>query len=466
MQKVLLCILAVTLVDRDFAFLQPGQLKRSAIIRLPQLHSVPTALDTLTSGLASIVRVGENGLAGVTVSQNSQAQDGISLMLYDVENSKDCRLVRELVTELDLVVDIIPVGKGSKTQIPSGEAPCLVALSYEDEESTITGVIEICKFLTKTFSEEATSLSADSDKTLQQVIDAVTPVSLAVAGLLRTGRGTSVVPAASASKKPQKKLVLYSYEGNQFCRLVREVLTELDISYELRSAGKGSPRREELAGLTGGSTQCPYLGAYDLYSVQRLFHLTSHPPFNLVDPNTNTSLAESADIIRYLYNTYASWIPPSEILQWLSQSIMTAAKPIFKLTAPIQAGSSGEDAFKYNQELESAKAEIKREISAASVVVYTYELSPFSFEVKALLDSLKVEYKEVSLGKEWLPGLIAPNGAIKRAALLDMTGQSSLPHIFIGGKPIGGLFSGDPGLVPLLEQGMLSPMLKATKSSD
>lgn len=234
---------------------------------------MPTSLDTLTSGLASIVRVNENGLTGVTVAQNLKAQDDICLTLYDMENSKDCRLVRELVSELDLVVDIIPVGKGSKNQVPSGEAPCLVALPSEGKESVISGVTDIFNYLKKSFLGEASGESSDSDPKLQQVIDAVTPVSLAVAGLLRTGRGTSVVPAASASNqlnRPEKKVVLYSYEGNQFCRLVREVLTELDISYELRSAGKGSPRREELAALTGGSTQCPYLGAYFLYMVMGL----------------------------------------------------------------------------------------------------------------------------------------------------------------------------------------------------
>lgn len=73
--------------------------------------------------------------------------------------------------------------------------------------------------------------------------------------------------------------MLYSYEGNQFCRLVREVLSELDLPYELRSAGKGSTRRSELAEITGGSTQCPLL----------------------IDPNTDTKMAESKDIVKYLY---------------------------------------------------------------------------------------------------------------------------------------------------------------------
>jgi len=441
MQQAFHSILAFTLICQVVAFLQSNQGQRHAITKL---HSVPTALDTLASGLASIVRVSENGLAGVTVAPNVKAQSDIGLTLYDVENSKDCRLVRELVTELDLVIDIVPVGKGSKNQAPK-EAPCLVAMANGGDETIVSGVTGISQFLKKTFSKEASEVPTDGD-TLQQVVQAITPVSLGAAGLLRTGRGASVAAAASASNKvnrPEKKLVLYSYEGNQFCRLVREVLTELDISYELRSAGKGSPRREELAGITGGSTQCPYL----------------------VDPNTDTSMAESADIIRYLYTKYASWTPPSEILQWASQSIMPAAKPIFKLTAPLQAGSSDEDSSSYDQELEAAKAEIKEETASAAVVVYTYELSPFSFEVKSLLDSLNVDYTEVSLGKEWLPGLIAPNGAIKRAALLDMTGQSSLPHIFVGGKPIGGLFSGEPGLIPLLEQDKLSAMLEDAMAS-
>lgn len=262
MHQVFHSIIAFTLICQGAAFLQSNHRQRHAISKL---HSVPTALDTLTSGLASIFRVNKNGLVGVTVASNVKAQGGIGLTLYDVENSKDCRLVRELLTELDLVVDIVPVGKGSKHKAPK-EAPCLVAAPNGGKETVVSGVADISQFLKKTFSEEASEISTDA-VTLQQVFEAITPITLAAAGFLRTGRGASVAPAASASDKvnrPEQKLVLYSYEGNQFCRLVREVLTELDICYELRSAGKTSPRREELAGITGGSTQCPYLGAYCL----------------------------------------------------------------------------------------------------------------------------------------------------------------------------------------------------------
>ena len=93
----------------------------------------------------------------------------------------------------------------------------------------------------------------------------------------------------------------------------------------------------------------------------------------------------------------------------------------------------------------------------------TYELSPFCSEALEVLRSTDTNFKEVSLGKEWIPGLI--ESPEKRAALLEMTGQSSLPHVFIGGTSIGGLYSGNPGLIPALEKGELMDMINEAKRS-
>ena len=93
----------------------------------------------------------------------------------------------------------------------------------------------------------------------------------------------------------------------------------------------------------------------------------------------------------------------------------------------------------------------------------TYELSPFCSEALEVLRSTDTNFKEVSLGKEWIPGLI--ESPEKRAALLEMTGQSSLPHVFIGGTSIGGLYSGNPGLIPALEKGELIDMIDEAKRS-
>lgn len=402
--------------------------------------SVPNGVDVLTSGLASICRLPK----GVTVSHEvvSPQQTEIRLLkLYDIENSRACRSVRERITELDLGVEkVVPATANSRAildpnfvdSLPSGQdVPCIVASLPGGKEQTISGEPEIINFLNDCFGVHDSKGKESS--LMEEAVEILLTAGSYTAGVLRSGRGCLVSPVVTASsrvKRPKEPLILYSYEGNQFCRLVREVLTELDIVYELRSAGKKSPRRDELAQITGGSTQCPYL----------------------VDPNTGKSMPESADIISYLYGEYALWTPPSELLEWASDVILQNLKPFFATLAPMQAGSRSSGGGEYAAKIREALSEIDTETNSESVVVYTYSLSPFSSETKKLLDRLKLEYKEISLGQEWIPGLIAPGGAEKRAALFQLTGQSSLPNIFVGGKSIGGIFSGTPGLVPSLRE--------------
>jgi glutathione S-transferase len=347
---------------------------------------------------------------------------------------------------LDLVVEaIIPAATNSRVFTDSSSQyalpkdaviPRLVLAEPSGEETVLSGDEAILAYLDEKFSVPAVTTDIK-----EQVGNVLREAGNYVATFLRSGRGTLVSPAAGPSApRPAKPLVLYSYEGNQFCRLVREVLTELDIVYELRSAGKESPRRNELVDISGESLQ-PYL----------------------IDPNTGEEMAESADIIRYLHKTYALWTPPNEILQWVSDVILPPVKPLFATLAPLQAGSENKE--EYEEKISQATAEIEAEIKESPVVVYTYELSPFSFETKVLLDNLKISYKEISLGQEWIPGLISEGGSQTRAALFEMTGQSSLPHIFIGGKSVGGLFSGTPGLVPALEQGILMGMVSSAMNA-
>jgi glutaredoxin len=445
-----------------------------------ELNSIPNALDTFTSGMASIFRLP----GGVTVdpslaslptttdstipSTSSSAQSSRSVrivQLYDVENSVACRSVRERLTELDLSVAlVIPAGYHSRVwsdpsyeyALPAGtEVPRMVV--YDEttrSEQVWSGAEEILSYLNALQPQSSVDNEEDKEGGWRAFWELVRTVSNYAASAVRVGRGSFVSPAAQAGapRPPTPRsslpslalkasnaattgggapLVLYSYEGNQFCRLVREVLTELDVPYELRNVGKQSPRREELAKWTGGSTQCPYL----------------------IDPSTNVALAESADIIRYLYKTYALWTPPNELLQWFSENVMEVLKPVFQQLAPLQAGSKQEASELYEQRMAVARTELDQEIQSAPVVVYTYEWSPFSSECTALLQNLGVDYKEISLGKEWIPGLMVPGGAEKRAVLLERTDQSSLPHVFIGGTSIGGLFSGTPGVVPGLVQG-------------
>ena len=106
-----------------------------------------------------------------------------------------------------------------------------------------------------------------------------------------------------------------------------------------------------------------------------------------------------------------------------------------------------------------AKRSCTPSMNSAPLVIYTYGLSPFSTEALKLLDATGASYREIELGPEWF--LLDADGSATRAELLARHGQSSLPHVFIGGESIGGLYSGTPGLVELQRSGDLVARLKA-----
>lgn len=139
--------------------------------------------------------------------------------------------------------------------------------------------------------------------------------------------------------------------------------------------------------------------------------------------------------------------------QWgllkVASAVAGLFRPLFALQASFQASS-------YDKE--AVRREIDGEIRSAPVVLYTWELSPFSKQATALLDSMGADYKEVSLGAGWFAS--PPASAAKRAELGSLFGRTSLPHIFIGGRSVGGLLEGTPGLIPLYEKGELKASLK------
>ena len=137
---------------------------------------------------------------------------------------------------------------------------------------------DICAHLLANYGDNVNSLPSPSGYFYPSTI-----ITGWAPAIFRLGRGAEVEPRGASRPTPGGLLRLYSYEGNQFCRLVREALCELDLPYELRSTGKGSARRAELCDVRGdGKTTAPFL----------------------VDPNTNVSMGESADIVRYLWSTY------------------------------------------------------------------------------------------------------------------------------------------------------------------
>ena len=98
-----------------------------------------------------------------------------------------------------------------------------------------------------------------------------------LAGALRAGRGLT----ARGKTVPKKPLELYNYEASPYCRLVREVLSELEVPYIVRNVARQSAKRPAFIAMAG-KMQVPYLK----------------------DPNTDVAMFESEAIIDYLEKTY------------------------------------------------------------------------------------------------------------------------------------------------------------------
>ena len=65
--------------------------------------------------------------------------------------------------------------------------------------------------------------------------------------LPRIGKGA----AFTESSQPRTPLVFWGYDASPFCKVVRERLVELEIPHVLKTAARGSVKRQELYEKTG-----------------------------------------------------------------------------------------------------------------------------------------------------------------------------------------------------------------------
>jgi len=214
------------------------------------------------------------------------------LQLYDMENCPYCRLVREVLTELDLDAEIRPCPKDGTRFRPQAKA---------------LGGKKLFPFLvdpnTGTQLYESADIIEYLSRSYQRRVRSMRPIALAGSFLmsgLRSNKGIRARP----SKAPERPLELFSFEASPYSRPVRELLCELEIPYVLRNTGKGAwtdmgpesfrdklfkarkdtGRNRKILLERTGRVQVPYL----------------------IDPNTGTEMYESTDIVAYLEKTYAA----------------------------------------------------------------------------------------------------------------------------------------------------------------
>ncbi|XP_057781983.1 glutaredoxin-C5, chloroplastic isoform X2 [Salvia miltiorrhiza] len=92
---------------------------------------------------------------------------------------------------------------------------------------------------------------------------------------------------------------------------------------------------------------------------------------------------------------------------------------------------------------------VKKTVSENPVVVYSKTWCSYSSEVKSLFKRLGVEPLVIELDQ------LGPQGPQLQKTLLRLTGQHTVPNIFIGGKHIGGCTD----TIKMHRKGELQPLL-------
>lgn len=251
-----------------------------------QLKVLQSVVSTLSSG--------GRGVSGTAFPQ----QPSKAIRLYDFEASPFCRRVREVITLLNLDVEIYPCPKNGQRYRPVVEQlggkqqfPFLV------DDNTGEKLYESQQIINYLFQHYGKTGKVPAKYQKYPKLPYVGLLSTISSGL----RGLK--SKANQSKQPAQMLHLWSFDASPYSRLVREVLCELELAYVLHNVakerwqdmgpavlrlkpGKYVPikggKREKTMPVMGRDIQVPFLQ----------------------DPNTGVEMFESAQIIEYLRRQY------------------------------------------------------------------------------------------------------------------------------------------------------------------
>ncbi|RLN58893.1 hypothetical protein BBJ29_000168 [Phytophthora kernoviae] len=102
-----------------------------------------------------------------------------------------------------------------------------------------------------------------------------------------------------------------------------------------------------------------------------------------------------------------------------------------------------------NNKMASAKETVEAQITASPVVVYSKSYCPYCTKTKTLLTQLGAKFEVVELDQ-------VAGGSEQQDALETITGQSTVPNVFVSGKSIGG----NSDVQKLHKAGNLEPLLE------
>ncbi|WP_313738283.1 glutathione S-transferase N-terminal domain-containing protein [Acinetobacter sp.] len=219
--------------------------------------------------------------------------------------------------------------------------------------------------------------------------------------LTEGGRGVS---GTAFPQQPEKSLKLYEFEGSPFCRRVREVLTLLNLDYEVYPCPKGGQKYRKIVKEKGGKKQLPFF----------------------IDENNGVQMYESQDIIHYLFKHYGrTGTTPKKFTHY-------PKIPVAAFAGTIINGARG---VWINQKIKDRAA------PAQLLELWGFEASPFTRVVRAVLTELELPYIYHNVAKErWQdmgpavlrlkPGKYQPLSGGKREKIVEMMGRDiQVPYL-------------------------------------
>lgn len=246
-------------------------------------------INIVSSLLATIVRTG----TGISVS-SAMLKPEIPLKLFDIEGCPYCRLVREVLTELDLDAEIYPCPKqGDRYRLEAIEAGGKAQFPFFVDPNTGTQMFEsmnIIKYLFEVYGQRTLPI--------KWRLGSVQTMGSMLASTARAGFGIT----KKGSRAPEQLLELYSFESSPYARMVRECLCEMQLPYILRNCGRTELGEWVLPSVRDVLNIVPSSELTNRKILQEKAGRMAIP--YLIDPNEKVHMFESANIIEYLKVTY------------------------------------------------------------------------------------------------------------------------------------------------------------------
>ena len=232
------------------------------------------------------------------------------LKLYEYEFCPYCRKVRETLNVLDLDCIIYPCPRQTLTKY----GYLTEESRYRNIAKKIGGKVQFPLLVDENYEKPLTLYESD---TINQYLwkkygnNAKPPPNYKIAqfsGMLTLFLSNLVrcLPQYGLlripSRKPDKLLQLYEFESSPYCKRVREILSCLELPYLKITSSHGSNNRKKF--------KKEYSNL--LSQARKTVGLIQVPL--LVDPNTNTVMLESSNIVKYLLDTYK--IGPTQFESW------------------------------------------------------------------------------------------------------------------------------------------------------